>query len=367
MPDLRPILNAINAAALNPAAWQDAMDSVSALCGGLMSHMIVIDPDQPVPWRSVVSGYDPAYLQTYDAHYARLNAWAPAFMREPVGVVIPVQQMLPHDALRRTEFYNDWILPQDDASAGGGMVLGRGVDSILLLGANIPQRHAEQGQKDWLEALPLIAAAVHHAIDVNRALFGLRFDLFLAQTEGAGPNAAVFLLGEADRLLHCNAQAGTMIASGEMVLHRIDGRLKFRDPQTQSLVDQAGKSRTSVQVALPGAGGRVARIVPLSEPDAEALNLRPVLGNLRPVRVALITTPAKPVEIAPLLRRLYGLTEAELDLSLHLANGLTPNDIAERRRVSIHTVRNQIKSTLEKTGLRRQADLVGLVERSRRR
>lgn len=61
-----------------------------------------------------------------------------------------------------------------------------------------------------------------------------------------------------------------------------------------------------------------------------------------------------------------GLSQTEAQIALSLADGQTIAEIAEARRASIHTVRNQVKSALSKTGSRRQAELVALVERLRR-
>jgi DNA-binding CsgD family transcriptional regulator len=52
-------------------------------------------------------------------------------------------------------------------------------------------------------------------------------------------------------------------------------------------------------------------------------------------------------------------------VALALAEGLTPAEIAEARGASLHTVRNQIKAALAKSGARRQSDLVALVVRAR--
>ena len=65
------------------------------------------------------------------------------------------------------------------------------------------------------------------------------------------------------------------------------------------------------------------------------------------------------------VRGRYGLTGGEMNVALHIADGLTPREIAELRDVSIHTVRNQLKSAMSKMDARRQADLVRIVERAR--
>lgn len=57
----------------------------------------------------------------------------------------------------------------------------------------------------------------------------------------------------------------------------------------------------------------------------------------------------------------FGLTAAEVALTHDLITGMTLDDVALRRGTSIHTVRNQLRSILAKTGTNRQSELVGLL------
>lgn len=57
----------------------------------------------------------------------------------------------------------------------------------------------------------------------------------------------------------------------------------------------------------------------------------------------------------------FGLSDAEAQIALALARGLSPSDIAAERGSSINTVRSQIKSALAKSGVRGVPDLVRLV------
>ncbi|MEM7404595.1 MAG: PAS domain-containing protein [Pseudomonadota bacterium] len=56
--------------------------------------------------------------------------------------------------------------------------------------------------------------------------------------------------------------------------------------------------------------------------------------------------------------RALGLTPGESRLSLALVRGDSVTDHAERRGVSVHTVRSQLRSVREKLGLKRQSQLV---------
>lgn len=64
---------------------------------------------------------------------------------------------------------------------------------------------------------------------------------------------------------------------------------------------------------------------------------------------------------APLLQALFDLTPAEADLAVRIGAGETTEAIAAADNKSAHTVRNQLKSLLHKTGCRRQVDLAKLL------
>jgi DNA-binding CsgD family transcriptional regulator len=62
---------------------------------------------------------------------------------------------------------------------------------------------------------------------------------------------------------------------------------------------------------------------------------------------------------ASLLQAIYGLTGAETEIALRLAEGKTAEVIASNRGVAVGTVRAQIKTVLAKVGVRRQVELAG--------
>jgi DNA-binding CsgD family transcriptional regulator len=66
------------------------------------------------------------------------------------------------------------------------------------------------------------------------------------------------------------------------------------------------------------------------------------------------------------MRRFNGhdvLTQTEETIIALLAAGLTATEIAHARGVKVSTVRAQIRSIFEKTGVRRQVDLIRLNNR----
>jgi DNA-binding CsgD family transcriptional regulator len=65
-----------------------------------------------------------------------------------------------------------------------------------------------------------------------------------------------------------------------------------------------------------------------------------------------------------LIQILLKCTQAEAEVAASLLAGLTPTRIAQERRVSLSTVRTQIRALLEVSGTRRVAELIVLLARS---
>jgi DNA-binding NarL/FixJ family response regulator len=64
-----------------------------------------------------------------------------------------------------------------------------------------------------------------------------------------------------------------------------------------------------------------------------------------------------------ILRRMFGLTSAEVRIATDLLRGRDLNDIAATSGAAGGTIRSQLKSILSKTETHRQAELVALLAR----
>jgi DNA-binding CsgD family transcriptional regulator len=119
-------------------------------------------------------------------------------------------------------------------------------------------------------------------------------------------------------------------------------------------IDAATPPRSFAVRGKQDAGGLVAHVVPIR-------------GSSRDIFVrcagVLVLTPvalpqAPPVEI---VQSLFDLTPAEARVARSLVRGDTVEDIATTGKVSRNTVRTQLRGVLEKTGCRRQAEVVALL------
>ena len=114
--DIADLIGGLYDAALGDAAWPDVLARLSARVGGegiLLNHFSLRGQEGGV----VLVDIDPASLRAYDDHYRDINPLRLAIQRLPPGDTVFIDRMLvPGADLDRTEFYSDFLAPQDQHS-----------------------------------------------------------------------------------------------------------------------------------------------------------------------------------------------------------------------------------------------------------
>lgn len=183
--------------------------------------------------------------------------------------------------------------------------------------------------------------------------------------------AAVVLLSASGRALHGNASA-------EAELQRAD---PFRlGPSREICVRGTSAAQAAVRAVIGaaldparGATARLCTVAQVPRRNGEMLSVQ-TLALARGSRARGITATSRcfaacalvihgvatgiPTVGLQLLQHIYGLTPAEVKVALAIAEGETIKRYAERRRISRNTAASQLKRAFDKTGLRRQSELV---------
>lgn len=121
--------------------------------------------------------------------------------------------------------------------------------------------------------------------------------------------------------------------------------------------------------------GRPALSLPQSIPIPAGEAHSPMVVHVHPIRrsaqdifgnaaTILLLTPVTMREVpsAEVIQGLFDLTPAEAKIARALANGKTVDQIATGTGTSPATIRNQVQAVFGKTGMRRQSELVGLLQ-----
>jgi len=164
-------------------------------------------------------------------------------------------------------------------------------------------------------------------------------------------------------------RAGRVLVANELlerpsdhVYWRAQDRFALKDSKADALLRRAMETLQS-----DGVGSN--RSFPVRDRDARVTLIAHVVPIRRSARDlfsqsvgVLILMPAKTPQ-APsveLVQSLFDLTAAEARVARSLTMGRTVDEIASEKGVSSHTVRTQVRGVLEKTGSRRQAEVIAL-------
>lgn len=183
------------------------------------------------------------------------------------------------------------------------------------------------------------------------SVIGANAELAALGSDGAG----IVVMDRTRRILFKNPYAAGVLASSGSLAERHE-MLTSRTPAIEHRLRAAvqhGAPASPQLMHLPRASGLplLGLIVPLPASDAEDLGALLLFWNPQ----------ASPVLPTSVLRQLFGLTPAEALTALATYEGRTPAEIAESRHRSIATVRTLLGRVFLKCGVRRQAELVGLL------
>ncbi len=282
---------------------------------------------------------------------------------------IPTSVLLPQSDFSQTEFYNDWIRPQEDIWGGGGMVLLSEPGRSLVFGGNIRAKDRDIVEPKYLDLMNRLGPVVLQAFEVSRRLSGLTLQNFLLRCGVEVDNAAVLVLDRNRRILFANAFAQSLISDGTL-RHDAMSRLATLSDATAERALSTGLqmlfARGLGSPPFAMAPGSVVRLYPLDTSVTPFAPFGPLQRDPGTVAVLLIDRSQAVDGLQERLMQGFGLSAAEAAIAMALAEGGTLREIAASRGRSVNTLRNQVQTILDKTASHRQANLVRLIERLRR-
>jgi DNA-binding CsgD family transcriptional regulator len=205
------------------------------------------------------------------------------------------------------------------------------------------------------------AALVGQAIDLKQVEAATFADML------DGLSAGMFLIAAGGHIVHANAAGRDMISTGAF-LRSIHGRLVTCDSQVNDVLRESSGATNNGDA---GIGGKGITLV-LSTPDGEryVAHVLPLTSGARRgpgnahtataamfLRKAELQSPPAPEVIG----ETYKLTPAELRVLLSIVEVGGIPEVAVALGVADTTVKTHLGRLFEKTGTRRQADLVKLV------
>lgn len=358
------LLDGIYAAAVEPSNWSATLERFADSIGGSgvwLSRLNVADGTGS----GLITRIDPAMPQIYLDHFAARNPFANArdpnrYLRDYQPDVRLQDHWLPREELLKTEFYNDFLRPQDIHSTLLVQLTVAGRETIVI---NINRTHAAGGfRDDHIAFARRLRPHFARAFDLSNRFAGI--DAREAEMHRLLDTVsdAVFVVAAGGRINYANAAAEQLDSRG-LGLRVARGRLDANDAIVAQRLDQLICAATA-PAGCPRTGGTL----PLGRTGA-SLTVSPIGAGISdvfaggPRAIIVLSTPTAACHPIDGLKALYGLTNAEARVAMAIAGGSSPREIAETLGLSFHTVRNQLQRIYGKTETGRQSELVLLLAR----
>jgi len=359
------LIASIYDAALDPGAWPVLLnklaDALSARCGFIGSHNASTNVTAMTAPRT-----DPEYLRWYTEYWAsRAFLWK-GLAKLPVGTVMVREMIISRAEFCRTDFYNEWCRPRGVEAVIATNLLLEGPLSTVMAA----YRPYAEGDFDATETR-LFAELIPH---LQRAV---RLQLRLADLDGQLEGSAeildrlvqgVILVDAEARVIFANRAAESMLRAGRgLVLGRAGLRAEIpgETRRLRRMIADCAEPR-------PGRGGAGGRLrlsrehgMPLTVLVAPHHTRFCWIDVVRPRAVLFIADPEATAALSQQwLREDFGLTSAEAAVAVEVLEADGLRAVARRLGISLATARTHLAHVFDKTGTRRQAELVRLLLRS---
>lgn len=348
-------------AMVDPTAWQRLVEAINIHLDGAFVHLHAHDQIAHGNIGLVYTGHPDEFVRSYLDYYGQINPLTPGLFRTPPGHVVRTDQLIDPQDLAKTEYYNDWFLPQEDCSTGYGTVLLRESGRMFIAGIHLRGRDVETKGAATHDLLTRLGPHLVRAMNLRRSMGPEQAGNDIYRLSLNTIAQAVFHLDNQGRVVWMNMAAEALCNRTRRL--RVDAAQKLR----------TGHNRLDVHIGEI-CQGRKNGGLPF------VIDTRNEIGTLLACQVIATLQTNNPMDVferdvcailivqAPGdeqdwkgVARHFGLTAAEMALSDDLVHGGTLDQYAAHRGTSIHTVRNQLRSVLAKTGTNRQSEMVGLL------
>lgn len=365
--ELSKVIGDIYDASLDPGLWPAAIESICHYTGtasaGLHSQDTISRATDALFWWGKASSA-PQYFQAYVDTYGRINPIFPGVIFFDVEQPVAVPDVISCEEFVRTRFFREWLAPQS-LTDGLFSTLEKGVTSCAVFTA---MRHAGQGPVDdrMRQRFELITPHIRRAMLIGKAIDLHRVEAATLADTLDELASATFIVDQTGRIIHANLAAHRLIAEAGL-LRATNGRLHALEPRGRNLVEvfataeggDAAVGKGGIAVPLTARSGEryVAHVLPLTSGARRKAGTSYAATAALFIRKAALDLPSPPEAVT----RQFNLTLAEVRVLFAIVQIGGVPDVAPVLGISEQTVKSHLHHIYEKTGTRRQADLVTLV------
>ncbi len=352
-------------AALDEQKWPFFLEAFAQAVGG--SSALLRSSDLHSKSASFVASvcYDSGWKEAYCNHFVKQDYFNPIISQFTPGAIFTSDQHCDLTELRKSEFYNDYLVPQDKVHVFGVLLHKEGNHSVVL-GVQRGKRAGAFGEEQ-AQLMNVIAPHVIRAMQVHRRITSITVEKDWALSALDQLRMGVILTNRSGKPLFVNRAADQMLTKSQGISVYHD-KLLLNSTQENA---QLYRLVTDAAQGTPGANsGGDMRISMSSRFDFLHCLVMPVsmelsarLGvALASGCVAIFLSKPGSLQLPPKrLAILYGLSPAESRLAAKLAEFNSLEQAAYDLGIALGTARSQLAAVFAKTGAKGQAELLMLL------
>jgi DNA-binding CsgD family transcriptional regulator len=358
------LVDHIYGAVENEGLWPIFLDQFARALQAQIGTLYIHDLHTQKDSAERVTGMDPAQDRAYRAYYAPRNVYMTQGKALLVaGNVMTSEELCPDEKVLPSEFYNEWVRPQG---------LRRGLNGVLFnegsLAGSIGAIRARAVRPFSVEDKRFLRALMPHlqrAVKLRRRIAELE-SLERTAADALDHWATAFFLVDRDAfVLLANNAAAEILASHDGLFSE-HGVLKTTHSRDTTILHHCIRCAVDCVIGQSSHASGAMLIERISGKCPLQILVSPsvredVFFCTRGTALVFVGDPETQRTQADVLRTLYGLTPAEATVASLLAEGKSVKEIADCTTVRKNTVRIHLKKIFDKTGTKRQAELVKLV------
>jgi DNA-binding CsgD family transcriptional regulator len=364
--DLSEFVGLIYDTALDPAAWPGVLNCLADLLAATTGAHFGSYNSRTYVTANLAPRHDPRYIHSFSEYWGSRDIFWQRGANYRVGAVFMPETFMSREEHCRTAIFNEWYKPQRiEAMMRTNLLIEGPVSTVVTVG-----RRYSEGDFGATE-IRLFGALIPH---LQRTV---QLQLHLAGVDGPPAGSAEMLnrlrqgllLVDADaRVIFANSAAERMLRAGSALCLGRDG-LRAETLGETRLLRRIIADCAEPRDELGGAGGRLR----LSRADRAPLIVLVIphrasfawIDVVRPRAILFVTDPEEVAVVGrENLRRDFGLTPAEAGFTREVLKADGLQAAADRLGISLTTARTHLAHVFDKTGTRRQAELVRLILQS---
>lgn len=345
-------------------SWPGLLGSLTKSFGGTSAALTLRSGPTQDGAMSLTHNIDPAAKRVFTQHFATVDPFLEPSRLVPLDRAMTGEELIEPSALRRTPFYNEFLLPYGLDHFTGVAIVRPTARHMSYFNVFRPARFGPFGS-DAAARLAVIGPHLRRALSMQRMVDEASATKRSAVDALDALDLGVLLLDATGHVMIANRRAEQALQQAHPLRAR-GGRLSCARPADTAALDALIGKAKSGALDTPGA-----LVVLDRDPNQTAFEI-----TVSPIGTRLCDSLAEPGARLMVVARelgggralsaeafmsLFGLSRAESRVAVAAAAGATARDIAARLGVGRETVRTQLKAVYAKIGVRRQADLVRLV------